>query len=194
MDNRATAMNYLALRQTIQGKMIVIGNAPAETEQEENKVCRIIQGAPVYHISSAYLNFDRLFMGTTPPKLWASFYHPFLMMGMPDIGGEVKIYIDTRFEGYYVMTAAVKLDAWANGTSKRALDVVCWTPKQPKETIAIAGQRLIRSLIYNMDGLDDNETTNPIFENEDWQDEWNPSTNILGAFIEVRGEEDVQMK
>ncbi len=66
--------------------------------------------------------------------------------------------------------------------------MVCWTPKQPTDTIAIAGQRLIRSLIYNMDGLDDNETTNPIFENENWQDEWNPSTNILGAFIEVRGE------
>ena len=61
---------------------------------------------------------------------------------------------------------------------------------ESNDTIAIAGQRLIRSLIYNMDGLDENETTNPIFENENWQEEWNPSTNILDAFIEVRGSEE----
>jgi hypothetical protein len=109
------------------------------------------------------------------------------MLGMPEMGGHVTVYVDNRFEGWYVLIAAVKLDTWQNGPSDRALDVVCWTPKQPKDTIAIAGQRLIRSLIYNMDDLEEHETTSDLFQNDRWQDEWNPSTNILGAFIEVRG-------
>jgi hypothetical protein len=31
------------------------------------------------------------------------------MIGMPDVVGEVKVYFDTRFKGYYEMAAAVKL-------------------------------------------------------------------------------------
>jgi hypothetical protein len=86
------------------------------------------------------------------------------------------------------MTASVKLDSWANGPSEWAIDIVCWTEKQAHDTIAKAGQRLIRSLIYHMDGLEDDKTTTCNFENESWQDEWIPSDSIKEAFIEVRGE------
>lgn len=186
MENTGTTMNYLALRQAIQGQFMIMGSN--ETEFVENEVFRTIDGVPVYHISSARCMLGDLFTGTAKPKLYGTFYHPHLLIGMPSMGGVVKVYIDTRFEGHYVMTAAVKLDTWANGPSKWAIDVVCWTEKHPSDTIAKAGQRLIRSLIYHMDGLEDDKTTTCNFENESWQDEWIPSDSIKEAFIEVRGE------
>ncbi len=76
---------------------------------------------------------------------------------MPDVGGEVKVYVDTRFKGYYVMAAAVKLDTWINGRSYHALDVVCWTPRYPKDTIAKAGERLFRAFLYQMDDVKEGE-------------------------------------
>ena len=192
MKNTGTAMNYVALRQAIQGKMMIVNlggnNIPHEDEEiVENLNSREILGHEVYHISTAKFNIDHLFKSARFPKVFGTFYHPYLMMGMPEMGGHVTVYVDNRFEGWYVLIAAVKLDTWQNGPSDRALDVVCWTPKQPKDTIAIAGQRLIRSLIYNMDNLDENETTSTTFSHEDWQSDWNPSSNILDAFIEVRG-------
>jgi hypothetical protein len=184
--NTGTSMNYLALRQAIQGQFMIMGGAAPE--EIENTEFRTIDGGPVYHISSARCMLGDLFTGTAKPKLYGTFYHPHLLIGMPSMGGDVKVYIDTRFEGHYVMTAAVKLDPWANGPSKWAIDAVCWTEKQPNDTIAKAGHRLIRSLIYHMDGLEDDKTTTSTFENESWQDEWIPSDSIKEAFIEVRGE------
>lgn len=186
MKNTGTTMNCIALQQAIQGKMIMIGGD--DTEFVENEVFRTIDGVPVYHISSAQFNIDHLFKGGVRPKRFGTFYHPHLLIGMPSMGGDVKVYIDTRFEGHYVMTAAVKLDPWANGPSKWAIDVVCWTEKHPSDTIAKAGHRLIRSLIYHLDALDNDATTTSTFENESWQEEWIPSDSIKEAFIEVRGE------
>jgi hypothetical protein len=184
--NTGTSMNYLALRQAIQGQFMIMGGA--DLEKKGNTKFRTIDGQTVYHTSSAQFNIDHLFNGGVRPKRFGTFHHPYLLIGMPDMGGVVKVYVDTRFEGYYVMTAAVKLDKWANGPSGWVMDAVCWTEKQPKDTIAIAGQRLIRSLIYNMDDLEEHETTSDSFTNESWQDDWIPSENIKEAFIEVRGE------
>ena len=184
--NTGTSMNYLALRQAIQGQFMIMGGA--EPEETENTEFRTIDGVPVYHISSAQFNIDHLFKGGVRPKRFGTFYHPYLLIGMPDMGGEVKVAVDTRFEGHYVMTASVKLDSWANGPSEWAIDIVCWTPKHPSDTIAKAGHRLIRSLIYHLDALDNDATTTSTFENESWQDDWIPSDSIKEAFIEVRGE------
>ncbi len=62
MESTGTAMNYIALQQAIQGKMIMIGGD--------------------------------LFTGTAKPKLYGTFYHPHLLIGMPSMGGDVKVYID----------------------------------------------------------------------------------------------------
>lgn len=192
MKNTGTAMNYMALRQAIQGKMMIVNlggnNIPLNEENIlENPVSRQIMGHEVYHISKNSFNLKDTFKGGRFPKKFGSFYHPFLLMGMPDMGGMVKLYVDTRFEGWYVLFASVKLDTWQNGPSETALDYVCWTPRKKGDTISKAGQRLIRSLIHEMDGLEEDETTTTVFAEENWEEEWNPSLNLLDAFKEVRG-------
>ncbi len=102
------------------------------------------------------------------------------MIGMPDVGGEVKVYVNTRFKGYYVMAAAVKLDTWINGRSHDALDVVCWTPRYPNDTIAKAGERLFRAFLYHMDDVKEGETTSKLYEDILWQEDGrSPSERLI---------------
>ena len=49
--NTGTSMNYLALRQAIQGRFMIMGGS--EPEETENTEFRTIKWVPVYHISSA---------------------------------------------------------------------------------------------------------------------------------------------
>lgn len=184
--NTGTSMNYVALRQAIQGKFMIIGQG--ERKPLESKVFRMIDQKPVYHISNSDFDLEDFNEEGTKPRLFGKFYHPFLIMGMPDIGGDVKVYVDTRFEGYYVMMAAVKLDSWSNGKSHNATDVVCWTPRYPGDTIAKAGERLFRAFLYHMDDVKEGETTSKLYEDILWQeDEWNPSEALIKIFEEVRG-------
>ncbi len=107
---------------------------------------------------------------------------------MPEIGGEVKVYVDTRFEGHYVMLAAVKLDCWGNGKSHHAKDVVCWTPRYADDTIAKAGDRLFRAFLYHLDDVKEGETTSKLYEDILWQEDgWNLSVSLIKIFEEVRG-------
>ena len=52
--NTGTSMNYLALRQAIQGRFLIIGQE--ERKPLESKVFRMIDQMPVYHISTS--DFD----------------------------------------------------------------------------------------------------------------------------------------
>jgi hypothetical protein len=184
--NTGTNMNYLALRQAIQGRFLVIGQD--DSEAMGSNVYRMIDQKPVYHISTSDFNLEDFDEDATKPRLLGKFYHPYLMIGMPDVGGEVKVYVDTRFEGYYVMMAAVKLDTWINGRSHHALDVVCWTPRYPNDTIAKAGERLFRAFLYHMDDVKEGETTSKLYEDILWQEDgWSPSERLIKIFEEVRG-------
>lgn len=184
--NTGTSMNYLALRQAIQGRFLIIGQE--ERKPLESKVFRMIDQKPVYHISTSDFDLEDFNEAATNPRLFGKFYHPYLLIGMPEIGGEVKVYVDTRFEGYYVMLAAVKLDSWGNGKSHHAKDVVCWTPRYADDTIAKAGDRLFRAFLYHLDDVKEGETTSKLYEDIAWQDEeWNPSESLTKIFEEVRG-------
>ena len=86
------------------------------------------------------------------------------------------------------MTAAVKMDEWSHGKSDFALDVVCWTPRFPDDTLAQAGERLLRAFLYNMDNVEEGKTQSTDYLDVLWQEDgWNPSVRLERIFEEVRG-------
>jgi len=189
-DKPGTGMNYVALRQTIQNRMLVIGGGPvhAEKSEEEPHPFREIDGVPVYHIAKTEFHLPMFedHRWSIRPHRWGYFYHPFLMIGMPDLGGDVTLHVVTRFPGWYCMTATVKLDAWGNGASDGALDVVCWTPKVTGDNIERAGARLFKALVYKMDFVEEDEEQSSVYINEAWEDDWNATNNCLEIFREIR--------
>lgn len=186
----ATRMNYIALRQTVQGKMIIFNGSSMETENGnyEMEAYREIGGAPVYHICKTGFNLPMFpeERWSIMPKRWGGFYHPYLMIGMPSVGGSVDLYVTTRFPGWYVMFAKVKMDEWGIGKSDAAMDVVCWTPKLPRDNYKKAGSRLFKALVLQMDGVEDDNWTTQMFSDENWESEWNPSASCLEIFKDVR--------
>lgn len=186
-------MNHVALMQSIQGRCLIINTGNSNSEEAPKKpnrfaVYRNIDLVDVYHIS----NCD--FFLEPPPQerlhirnyTYGEFYHPFLMIGMPSVGGSVKLEIDTRYPGWYIMWAGVKMDSWAVGPSERAWDAVCWTPKVSGDNIKKAGNRLCRALIMKMDGAEEGQLTTKNFLNEEWESEWNAHEHIMEIMRNVR--------
>lgn len=186
-------MNHLALIQSIQGRCMVINTGESHSENKPHNPVRFaafrnIDRVDVYHIC----NCD--FFLEPPPQerlhirnyAYGDFYHPFLMIGMPSVGGNVKLQIDTRYPGWYIMWAGVKMDKWAIGPSEPAWDAVCWTPKISGDSIKKAGNRLCRALIMQMDGVNEGEMTTTLYENEEWESDWYGHEHILEIMREVR--------
>ena len=193
MKNNGTGMNYVALRQAIQGKLLMFGGFNNDDDEDEidNVPFWTSTDKPVYHVTNAKFDlpmFDDSRWDIRPRK-WGSFNHPFLMIGMPDAGGDVILHVDTRFEGWYVMTASVKLDPWMCGPSDWAKDVVCWTPKCPGDNLNIAGERMFRALAMRMDCVEEGETKSTLYEDEEWEDNWDCSDSCLKVFREIRNGE-----
>ena len=186
---RGTAMNYIALRQSILSMPMVIGGPPKDQPQKPNEPFRIIDGHPVYHIR--YTDFNLPIFpeerADIPYTHWGSFKHPYLMIGMPSIGGDVELYIDTRFDGWYALVASVQMDGWGIGESECALEYVSWTPKAMDDTEETAGERLFKALVYVMDFVPDGEITTQMFDTEDWEWEWDCTPNCLEIFKQIRG-------
>ena len=185
-----TGMNFVALRQTIQNRPLIFGGGSEQSEKslDEPEVFRHIDGVPVYHIAKSEFHLPMFedHRWSIKPHRWGYFYHPYLMIGMPDLGGEVVLHVVTRFPGWYCMTATVKLDVWGNGPSDAAWDVVCWTPKVKGDTIDRAGTRLFKALVYKMDFVEDDAEHSGLFDNEAWQDDWSASDNCMEVFKAIR--------
>ena len=109
-----SSMNYLALNQTILGKTMVVGEGFSKGLESEPKTTR--NGVPIY------INGVNIMPELSQSiVLWplGKLYHPYLLTGMPGIGGEVE-YLILVTENEFSLLATLKLDESQNGPSEPA--------------------------------------------------------------------------
>jgi hypothetical protein len=182
---RGMQMNSLALNQNVLGLAMRIGHGFEGSDQGEVPY-RTIDNAPVYHLR--YNAFDRE-MESVDRKLmqkFGEFEHPFLMIGMPDSPGVIKVYVDFRFDDIYVLLVSAQLDEWSNGPSFPAWSVAAWTPKLKGDSKMKAGARMFHAMILAMDGVSTDEWTTEDFD-ATWESEWSPSERCAEVMRKVRG-------
>jgi len=182
-------MNHIASKQSIQSLPITL-NLTGEPEVKEPvfKAYRNIDLVDVYHVTNCTFFPEIKDPKRSDRRMYSvgEFFHPSLMIGMPCIGGSVKLHIDTRFEGYYVLWSGTKLDSWAVGPSMRFWDVVTWTPKVSGDNIQKAAYRLAKAMFLQMDFVSPGEWTTDMYQNEDWESEWYGTGYLMDILREIR--------
>lgn len=170
---RASSLTEMAFHQSIARQMLQIGQGFSSVENL-NHPYRILDLTPVFHIG--FNEFKLQMTSKEKPKYWGGFYHPYMMFGMPDIGGKNTIHVDERFEGYYVLVIKSKLDVWAIGPSYPVYNIIAWTPKKENDHWMQAGYRMFWAVAMAMDWVNENEFYTDIFDNEpDWIGDWMPT-------------------
>jgi hypothetical protein len=180
-------MNHIASKQSIQGLPVTL-LGEATPQEPVFQPYRNIDLVDVYHVSNC-----TFFPEIRDPKRQNSrmysvgeFYHPFLMIGMPSVGGTVKLHVDTRFDGYYVLWSGTKMESWAFGSAPRYWDVVTWTPKVPGDSISKAAKRLAKALFMEMDSVKAGEWKSDLYHDEEWESEWYGTEYLIDILREIR--------
>ena len=182
---QSTYMTKVALAQSIMGFVMLMGKGFVPKDEKEEPF-RIIDDTPVYHSGSNIFPYE-LPASETKLTKWGSFQHPFLMMGMPDCGGIVKIYISYSENGHYLLWIKGKLDEWINGEGDYVQGLLAWTPKKKGDTLVKAGYRLFYALVCEMDHIKEDEEYSTIYEDpDDWSIEWEATPNCNMVFSALR--------
>jgi hypothetical protein len=159
----------------------------AQPRRNQKKPYRILDDISVYHISENPFNLS--YKNASDKKLikWGEFYHPFMMFGMPDIGGNNKLYVDTRIKDWYVLVLVSKLDEWMNGPSYSVYNILAWTPKQKNDNIVKAGYRMFWASAMVMENVEEKEFYNDGYENEsEWNSDWHCSNRCFEVLAAIR--------
>jgi len=182
---QSSYMSKVAIAQSIMGFVMLMGKGFVPKNEKEEPF-RIIDETPVYHSGSNIFPYE---LPTSETKLtkWGSFQHPFLMIGMPDCGGIVKIYISYSENGNYLLWIKGKLDEWINGKSDFVSGLIAWTPELKGDSLQLAGFRLFYALLCQMDFIKDNEDFATSFTTpQDWTEEWEATANCNMVFSALR--------
>ena len=183
---RSSAMNHIALAQNVLGEGLRIGHGIVSGNEEEPAY--IIDDTPVFHVRYNTPQSVPDYKRSNALK-WGEFIHPFLMMGMPDAPGEIKVYVTKVDNDFYAMHLSAKLDTWMNGPSAPAIRLAAYTPHLPGDTREKAGLRLFKAVVLAMDMVSLEEIpTNYAMHSPDWEDQWAPSARCLEVMSWVRGE------
>jgi hypothetical protein len=185
-EERANGMrlNQMALQQNVLGLTLRFGRGP-EGQDAGDVPYRTVDGHPVYHIQN---NEFPLEFNQVDPKTYVKFghfEHPYLMMGMPDCPGKIKVYVDFRFPDWYVLLLNAQLDVWCSGPSYPAWALAAWTPKVPGDSKMKAGARLFHALVLGMDNVPENEWTTADFSPH-WERDWAPTERCAAILHQVR--------
>lgn len=180
-----SAMNHIALAQNILGQALRIGHGIEGGADLEPAY--IIDDTPVYHVRRNPMHPEPEFIRTKALK-WGEFIHPFLMMGMPDTEGHVKVYVTKVGSDFYTLHLSAKLDPDMMGPSDPAIRLAAFTPYSPGDTREKAGGRLFKAVVLSMDMVEQDEIpTNYGDESPNWEREWAPSARCLEVMRWVRG-------
>ena len=182
---RASQMALMAQDQSIAGKVMRIGSG-MEPGTLQAEPFRIIENAPIY-----YCGANEIYFGYDHEKRkfhkWGEFYHPYMMPGMPDVGGINKIYVDTSIKGWYLLIIYSKLDKMSVGPSYFAGSIIAWTPKQKGDTITKAGYRMFWATAMSMDFVKEGEFYSEGYDDDgNWPDEWHCSSTCFHVLAGIR--------
>jgi hypothetical protein len=182
---RSSAMNQIALAQNVLVQDHRIGHVIGGGEEEVPAY--IIDDASVFHVYRNTLQNEPEFDRTKAFKL-GEFNHPFLMMGMPDTPGEIKVYVTKVDNDYCAMHLSAKLDSWMSGLSSAAIGLSAYTLNLPGATKEKVGYRLFKPVVLAMEMVDaEGIPTNCVMDSPAWKDEWSPSELSLQVMGWVNG-------
>lgn len=182
---RGMQMNRIALSQNVLGLALRVGKGFEGTDQGETPY-RVIDGVPVFHINGNAFERDFESVNSKTMQKFGEFEHPYLMIGMPDSPGVIKVYVDFRFKDTYVLLVSAQLDEWSNGPSFPAWSIATWTPKVKGDNRMKAGARMFHAMLLSMDGVEADQWTTEDFD-ATWESEWSPSERCLEVMRKVRG-------
>jgi hypothetical protein len=128
--------------------------APTHLQQEP---FREIDGASVFHASCNEPPFAPAAFDVRKISRWGRMYHPTVVACSYEIGGEIRLYVDTRVDGFYVLWTATRVEDVSEFGSGAAYDLTAWTPRIPADTIKKAGFRLVHAALLNMLFVDSRE-------------------------------------
>ena len=180
------ALTLIAQGQAIGGKVLVFGEGMKSLKAEQSPY-RVLDGVPVFYSGNNAFEFEEPLFFTQETHKWGEYYHPYLMNGMPSVGGWNKVYVDTRIEGWYLLWVVSKLDEWAVGPSDWEASILAWTPKIKNDSINKAGYRMFWASGLALDDVPLDEYCNDDYDEDGkWLDEWNCSIKCKQVFASIR--------
>jgi hypothetical protein len=185
-DNNAITLTKIAQGQSLAGKSLVIGQGLSRRETL-NEPYRILDQVPVFYVGAN--EFDLPLPENPKGRLhkWGEYYHPYMLVGMPDVGGWNKIYVAGSVEGWYLMFVKTKLDEWAVGPSDWAIDMIAWTPKVKNDSLIKAGYRMFWASALALDNVPTDEYYSDDYDEDGtWLDTWECSTKCKEVFAAIR--------
>lgn len=180
----AEAMTRIAQGQAFEGKVLKIGEGMTSIKTDQLP-CRELDGGKVYQVSLRLLGVEVPEFDTRKLHKWGEFYHPYLLIGMPDLGGDNKVYIDTRVEGLYLLWVSTRLDQGLVGPASWIPDLFLWTPKIKNDSVIRAGYRLFRAFLLNMEEVPHGQNDCPDFP-DDWPQDWTCSDRCFQVMAAIR--------
>ena len=177
-SNRGIAR--MASMQAVAHMPMILGGS---TQTRPPKVYRVIDGHDIYHLGHC-----DWFLGNPPEErlyyrhhLIGTFYHPNLIIAQYDVGGEAKVAVDTRMPDWYVLWIGTRVDEdFAPPGLPWDWIPVCWTPKDPKDSITAAGKRMFKAWLLDQGFAQPDQ--NHVELNVD---DWYPSQSLRPLFLEV---------
>ena len=102
---------------------------------------------------------------------WGQYYDPYLMDGMPPIGGTIKLYVDTSVDGWYILWTATKLDTWIFDETSMPTEytVMSWTPRENGDSFESAGYRMFSAIVLSLDCVEGDSWYCDWYEDEDYR-------------------------
>ncbi len=186
--HRASGITQIAQAQAICCKTLKVGHG-FEPFASREAPYRIIDNVPVYHCGYNLWNLSYNYETDRKLTKWGNFYHPYMMMGMPDTGGSNRLYVDNSQKGWYILILISKLDEWSNGKSYPVWSVLSWTPKQKNDSILKAGYRMFYASMLAMEigDIKNSDDYSSLFDEDgDWVESWDCSTCCFHVFASIR--------
>ena len=195
----SNAMMRMAITQNIMGQVFIMGADPegnatlTPTRSDNQEPYRIIDGQPVYHVSSNTFHPPIPYWESNRVHKWGYIDHPNLLGSCYPIPATATFYIDTRVPGYYMLwTRTVCDDENALGVY-HSHDVIAWTSRVKGDTIESAGYRLVHAYMLQILMVDDGKwQCDPDFAGGIWASlevEW-----IIGAiaFSQANSQKEIE--
>lgn len=139
-----------AMPDSLSDNSLLVTDLVARPARVQEQPFREIDGAAVFHCSVNRIPFEEHTFNSSKLHLWGRLHHPCVVLASYSIGGEIRLYIDTRRKGFYVLWTATRVDDVAEFGSGAAYDLVAWTPKMPGDTMKTAGSRLVHACLLEM--------------------------------------------